>query len=165
MILSFQQLEEKTHQYFEEDVCFKEEDLKKIPLFSKFGFAKVKIKTRAFDKIFEVKIHLLCELFLLSSRNLAVTKVPMDEEETYLFTKDPGNVSEDIKLYVQDELDLYPYYLDLLLSSIPYQFVGEEKAYPSGDGWEVISEEDYKKRKNGNSAFQDLVLEEKQNEK
>ena len=89
----------------------------------------------------------------------------MDEEETYLFTKDPGNVSEDIKLYVQDELDLYPYYLDLLLSSIPYQFVGEEKAYPSGDGWEVISEEDYKKRENGNSAFQDLVLEEKQNEK
>ncbi len=52
-------------------------------------------------------------------------------------------------IYVQDEeIDLDPYILGAILAEIPLKLIDPELTeYPKGDGWLVMSEEDYLEEK------------------
>lgn len=162
MIISLPTLESKTYHHFSEDISFNVEDLKNIPLFSSLNYAKSEVDVKYLEKIIEVKIHLKAELIMLSTRTLEKVNVPIEVEDTYLFSLVHDEDNEDIISIEGNEIDLYPYYLELLISSIPLKFVKDEDYYPSGDNWEVISEDEYNKRKVEDNPFSELLKEEEE---
>lgn len=46
-------------------------------------------------------------------------------------------------LVQNDEVDLLPFIKQLVVANIPVKMVDENLEYPKGDGWSVISEEDF----------------------
>ena len=156
MIILLHELAKKTYHQFKEDILFKEEDLKKIPLFSSLKWASSVVDIKYLEKIIEVKIHLDAELIMLSTRTLEEVNLLVHNEDTYLFSESRDDDNEDIINIEGNEIDLYPYYLELLISSIPSKFVKDEDYYPHGENWEVISEEEYNKRKENNNPFSEL---------
>ncbi len=164
MIISCRDLMKKTYHHFSEDISFKEEDLKMIPLFSSLKFAHAEIEVRYLEQIIEVQIFLKAELMMLSTRTLKEILLPIESKDVYLFTSNTENLDEDMIYFDENEIDLYPCYLDLLLSSIPMKFVGDENDYPHGKGWEVISEDEYNKRKERNNPFSELLRKENEDE-
>ena len=63
--------------------------------------------------------------------------------------------------FTDNEFDLRPYIYSLLISSLPIQIIGEDdEEYMSGKNWEVMTEEEYLKRKQNDvssSPFSSLL--------
>lgn len=56
---------------------------------------------------------------------------------------------DEVSIYVEgDEIDFRPYILAAILTEIPLSLKDPElKSYPKGDGWGVMTEEEYQKEK------------------
>ena len=66
-----------------------------------------------------------------------------DSEEIYTFAE---SEDEEVRTAENDVIDLLPAVIDMILLEVPLQVthaVPEE--YPSGDGWRIITEEEYQK--------------------
>ena len=73
---------------------------------------------------------------------------PFSIEDELTFTFDKGS---DLEAFVieGDTFDLLLYVKDLIIQEIPIKVVKKGKIdYPKGDGWQIMSEEDYEKSKN-----------------
>lgn len=67
----------------------------------------------------------------------------LDGQELLSFTDDMG---EDV-IKLDDELDLKPLLLDIILSVVPIKVVKEGIEYPKGTDWEVLTEKELQKQK------------------
>ena len=70
-----------------------------------------------------------------------------DSHEVYSFEETD---EEDVRVVTDEVIDLLPAVIDAILLEVPISVTEvEEDAYPSGDGWRVISEAEYQEsRKN-----------------
>lgn len=66
---------------------------------------------------------------------------------TYAFSETPDPVDDTILSVTGDEIDLHDILVSLVVSALPIKIVGEDEPENfSGDQWEVISEDEYRKR-------------------
>lgn len=101
-----------------------------------------------------VLAHVSCQVTLPSTRSLQPVQVPLefDFDEMYM-TKEqdhhrPEALQDELVLVLEnDTIDLYEAVADQILLNFPLQVLTQEEQdnhiMPSGNGWEVISEEDY----------------------
>ncbi|MBQ1468254.1 MAG: DUF177 domain-containing protein [Solobacterium sp.] len=65
-----------------------------------------------------------------------------EAEETYSFSAQ----DEEVRMAVNDVIDLMPAAVDAILLEVPLQVThADPEDYPSGDGWRIITEEEYQK--------------------
>ncbi|WEV54174.1 DUF177 domain-containing protein [Leuconostocaceae bacterium ESL0723] len=92
------------------------------------------------------------EVTVPSSRSLAPVKLPVDMDlaETYVTTEKHLEDFEDneaVFLLENDVIDVDEVILENLVASLPTQVLtqaeAEEDQYPTGNGWQVISQDDY----------------------
>ena len=72
-------------------------------------------------------------------------ELPLETEcqELYSFTDELDDGAREV---VNEEVNLMPAVIDAILLEVPLQAtVAPEEEYPSGEGWRVISEEEYEK--------------------
>ena len=161
MIININELKGLSHHEFEEDVVFDADDLSKIDLLKELKNAHVKVKVELVSPYLIVKLHLDSEMVLYSSRSLKEVpfKISEDDELTFLLEKQELDDNDDeIPVIEGKELDLYPYIYILFNGSIPMKIIAaDDEETLSGDSWELISEDEYYKRKNSNNnAFEKI---------
>ncbi|MBQ9328280.1 MAG: DUF177 domain-containing protein [Solobacterium sp.] len=74
-------------------------------------------------------------------------EVPLetDTQEYYSFEESDSN-DDSIRVVTEDVIDLLPAVIDAIWLEVPLQATeAEAEDYPSGEGWRVISEEEYEK--------------------
>lgn len=89
-------------------------------------------------------------LTLRSTRSLKPVPYVISEEEslTLTYAKDDILEDSDVILVEGEDFDLYQEVLSMIITSIPMKIIGEnEPTSLSGEGWELISEDDYNNRK------------------
>ncbi|HLQ41119.1 MAG TPA: YceD family protein [Tetragenococcus sp.] len=97
-------------------------------------------------------------LTLPSSRSLTAVDLPMHFSVDEVFMtqqqfeqRDENIAAEEVLILTTQTLDLNDSVVDNILLEIPMQILTDEEKksgdFPSGDGWEVISEEEYHKQK------------------
>ena len=84
----------------------------------------------------------------------AITLEPFDIEfdtkigDVFLFDESEDAMDESFIIVNDDTLDLTPYIASAVISEIPLKAINPNlKDYPKGDGWQVMTEEDYTKTK------------------
>lgn len=90
------------------------------------------------------KINIKGVMDLECARTLVLVHHPFEiaEELTFTFNKDYEN--DDIEYVKGNIIDLSPYIWEIIFSNIPMRVVAENANMPtSGEGWQVISEEEY----------------------
>ena len=161
MIIDLKSLKNNSSDVYESEITFDESLLKSIDLLKEIKSLSAKCTVNAIHPYLIVKIALKGELVLYSSRSLKDVRFSIDEEEDFTFLLediDEELKDDDLEVLNGNELDLTPYLFMLFDSSIPFKIVLEdEEESLSGDSWELISEDEYNKRKeSSNNAFKDL---------
>ena len=68
-----------------------------------------------------------------------------DTQEYYSFEESDSN-DESVRIVTDETIDLMPAVIDAIYLEIPLQATeAEPEDYPSGEGWRIMSEEDYEK--------------------
>ena len=161
MIIDLKSLKNNSSDVYESEITFDENLLKSIDLLKEIKSLSAKCTVNAIHPYLIVKIALKGELVLYSSRSLKDVPFSIDEEEDFTFLLediDEELKGDDLEVLNGNELDLTPYLFMLFDSSIPFKIVSDdEEESLSGDSWELISEDEYNKRKeSSNNAFKDL---------
>lgn len=132
---------------FDEELSFDLHDFKKLDRLKDLRHVIVK-GTGHYDcssQRFEADLNLTGEMIVPCAVTLEDVVVPFEtsghEVFSFLNTED-----EDIHECRKDFLDLYPVIFQLIMSEVPLKVVKEGAKYPKGDGWEVLTEEEYRNR-------------------
>ncbi len=74
-------------------------------------------------------------------------EVPFETDTTEYYSFEEGDSNDDSVRIVTDEMiDLTPAVIDAILLEVPLQATeARPEDYPSGDGWKIMSEEEYEK--------------------
>ncbi len=159
MIIDLINLKSSKNITLEEDVTLNEDDKKKIDILKDIIDLKAIVKVELIHPYLMIKLNIKGKLVLYSTRSLKEVPYDLDESEEFTFLlEDIKNNDDDIEIIKGNTLDLYPYIYMLLVSSIPMKIVlDDDKEYLSGDSWELITEDEYNKRKKEpNSEFEKL---------
>lgn len=167
MKITRQELFSKGKKLFEEEVIFTSEEVKDVPSIISLEPLKAKVSVENITDVTIVKISLKGKLVLRSTRSLKPVDFFLKANDEIIYTLNKELVDDDTVYYFnEDELDLRPFYYSLLVTSIPIKIIGKDDEFVSGDDWEVISEEEYYRRKQNDvesspfSALLDLDLDE-----
>lgn len=151
MLININELKSKTHHEFDEDLHFSEEQISKIDLLKKIKSLKGHTVIELCKPYIIITLNIDGDLVLLSSRSLKDVDYHIKDsyQLTFNIDEDSNDDVDDNVIFVKgNEIDLDAYYYDLLLSNIPLKIIKEgEKENISGDSWELISEDEYYKRK------------------
>lgn len=168
MFITKKELEEKSYLTFSSDDEIKTEDLNLIEGFVSLKKVHCEASIRYGEGLDVALVTLKAEgtLVLKSTRTLKPVDYNFKEEDelTFSFSDDEELTDEDIIKLEEDEFDLHEYLVSLIVSSIPYKVVGKDEPESiKGDTWEVISEDEYSKRKENDidprfAALADLDL-------
>lgn len=135
-----------------------EEDIKKSDLIVSSEPLHVYITSQYISLLTILKIKVTGNLILKSTRTLKDVSYKLDLDDDFTISYESND--DDIYVLEGDEFDLDEYLTSLILSSLPIQVIGEnDDESLKGDGWEIISEEEYYNRFKNNSPFKDLSLE------
>ena len=167
MKITRQELFSKGKKLFEEEVIFTEEELSSSTSIISVAPLKAKVTVENITDVTIVKISLKGQLVLRSTRSLKPVDFYLNGKDEIIYTMNKELVDDDtVYLFNDDELDLRPFFYSLLITSIPIQIIGKDDDYVSGEDWEVISEEEYYRRKQNDvssspfSSLLDLDLDE-----
>lgn len=100
-----------------------------------------------YQDIFEVSMHITGILVVPCAITNEPVEVDLDSEyeERFAFHKDNDL---DVHVLKNDVVELLPIIFQLISLDVPLRIVKEEVAeYPKGDGWRVLSEDEYQKAK------------------
>lgn len=77
----------------------------------------------------------------------AITLKPIELDLEIQYSETFSFLEGEETVYIEgDEIDLTPYIWSAVIAEIPIKVVDPElKEYPSGDGWQVLTEEDFEK--------------------
>lgn len=91
-----------------------------------------------------VKIKINCIMDLECARTLALVHHPFEVEDEIIFTFNKDFENDDVEYVKGNTIDLAPYIWEIIFSNIPMRVVAENSdIITSGDGWEIISEDDF----------------------
>ncbi|MEI3536113.1 MAG: YceD family protein [Bacilli bacterium] len=160
MRISKQELLAKGQHLFEENINYDKSLYENNPLIDKIGEINAEVSTNLVSDLIMVSIALKGEMILRSTRSLKPVnhEIDLEDEIVYTYNKDLVD-NEQVFLLEDDELDLDKTIYSLIISSIPLKVIAsDDKESYSGENWEVITEDEYNKRKNSeeNSPFASL---------
>lgn len=115
------------------------------------------IEVNKFDHSLIVKVNVLFDIDVVSSYSAEVFKTKIKIKDDLYFTNSKSLDSDEFIL-VNDEIDLDYYIYSLLITSIPLNIHKPGESLPKGDGYRVLSEDEFKKEKeeSGGNAFDAL---------
>lgn len=165
MILSRVELTSKG--VYEEILTFDKELYQNNSILMDIKSLKGKVEVDYVSNLSLLKISLNGELVLRSTRTLKPVnyKLRVRDNLTITLTK-LDYIDEDIIYLKDDELDVNQIFYSLLIASLPLQVTNKDDEYIAGEGYEVISEDEYFRRKSNVSedspfaALKDLDLDE-----
>lgn len=119
--------------------------------------SKGEIELNKFDHSLIVKVNVLFNVDVVSSYSSEVFKTKIKVNDELYFTNSKSLDSDDF-IFVNDEIDLDNYIYSFLITSIPLNIHKPGEALPKGDGYRVLSEDEFKKEKesSGGNAFDAL---------
>ena len=135
---------------FDEDININIEDIASNPDIIEIKKVHVTLEAKEVVDLVVVEYTLKANLILRSTRTLR--PVPYKIKETVALTlsfEENDYDDEDIIQVNDDRYDMYPEFLSTLITSIPLKIIGKDDPESlKGDNWEVISEDEYYKKKN-----------------
>lgn len=149
MQISIDELKNKTHHSFVEEISFDEESLKKIDLLKQIKKLIARVDLEICNPFIIAKIKLQGDLILLSSRSLKELPYSFEDEISLTFALYKMEDEDDDVIYVENRIiDFTPYLYSLLNANIPFKVLADEdKETIVDDSWELISEDEYYERK------------------
>lgn len=148
-------LQENKPQTFTEEV-----DFSKYPFdenhVRRIDSCSVKVVATDFGDVLQVQLS--GKAHVIASCSYTLEDVPVDVKfnDSFYFTDSEDNEAEDCYFEPGVEIDLDPHILALILADVPHTLTKAGAKLPkSGEGYRVMSEEDYLKEKSHkkNSAF------------
>ena len=134
---------------FDEDININIEDIASNPDIIEIKKVHVTLEAKEVVDLVVVEYTLKANLILRSTRTLR--PVPYKIKETVALTlsvEEKDYDDEDIIQVNDDRYDMYPEFLSTLITSIPLKIIGKDDPESiQGDNWEVISEDEYYKKK------------------
>lgn len=148
MRISKQELLSKGHHQFTETIKYDSSLFNANPLIISLSDIKVQVDTEYISQLIIVKIKLIGEMVLHSTRTLKPVNYPLNINDQIIFTYNEDLIDGDeVVLLNSDELDLDDVFYSLIISSIPLQVIApDDEELITGDSWEVITEDEYHKR-------------------
>lgn len=110
-----------------------------------------------FDHSLIVKVDLVFDVNVVSSYTGKIFNTKIKVKDDLYFT-DSKSLDSDEFILINDEIDLDNYIYSLLITSIPLNIHKPNENLPKGDGYRVLTEEEFKKEKeeSGGNAFDAL---------
>ena len=103
--------------------------------------------TILYDALYQrasVQLHLVGSMILPHSVTNELVSIPFDTELFDVFSFVDGDLDEDVVEVKEDFIDLNPFVFAAIVAEIPLRIVTDEPyQYPKGQGWKVMSEQDY----------------------
>lgn len=149
MKLDLRKYELNKHYYLEDDIDFSSHIFKPNYRIRKITSCHIKIDLVAFEDITNLKVEIKGEVIGACSYTNEDVVVPYKVKEDMSFSQDESRGAD----YYEPDLiiDLDPYIFALIDSAIPLSIHKKGAKMPSGGkGYEVLSEEEYLKRKKEN---------------
>ena len=115
------------------------------------------IDLNKFDHSLIVKVDVSFDVNVISSYSGDVFKTKINIKDDLFFT-DSKSLDSDEFILINDEIDLDNYIYSLLITSIPLNIHKPNEKLPKGDGYRVLTEEEFKKEKEdmGGNVFDAL---------
>jgi uncharacterized metal-binding protein YceD (DUF177 family) len=104
------------------------------------------IDLNKFDHSLIVKVDVSFDVNVISSYSGDVFKTKINIKDDLFFT-DSKSLDSDEFILINDEIDLDNYIYSLLITSIPLNIHKPNEKLPKGDGYRVLTEEEFKKEK------------------
>lgn len=135
------------HVFFEEEISFDLHHLNKMDRLRDLHNVIVKGEGHydCSSQRFEVDLNLAGDMIVPCAVTLEDVVVPFEITSHEIFSFQ-NEEDEEIHSCKKDFLELYPVIFQLIMAEVPLKVVKEDAAYPKGDGWEVLSEEEYRIR-------------------
>ncbi len=138
------------HLSIDEDLTFEDGISEKFPRIRKIKSIHVSAEGDYLAEVQHLNLHLNLTGTIVVGCDITGVDVDLDIEseadEVFSFNREQEDI--DIVKSNGDKIELLPTIFQMILMEIPIKVVKPGKIdYPKGDGWEVISEEDYRKLK------------------
>ena len=135
---------------FDQDVEINIKDIESNPDIIEIKNVHVILEAKEVVDLVVVEYKLKANLILRSTRTLKPVPYKINENVTLTLSFEENDYEdEDIIQVEEDHYDMYPEILSTLITSIPLKIIGKDDPESlKGDNWEVISEDEYYKKKN-----------------
>lgn len=154
MKITRQELTSNGKKEFFEELHFTKDDYKDNQLLIDIKSLNFKIESNCISDLIMMKFFLKGDLILKSTRSLKPVDYKLNVKDEIIYTLNKDLVDEESVFYLEnDEIITEPIAYSLLISSLPLQVIAkDEEDIIEGDDWEVITEDEYNKRKNDSSS-------------
>ncbi len=149
MKFQFSILRHKNHMELEDVETYTSEEIQGIYSLLDMGKVHVHAELTLEGEIAHIEFHIQTKLYLECAYTLEKVDYPLDFiEELDFSSSDLYENDENIVFVKGDVIDLHPYILGLIITEIPMKVVKKGAKLPKGGkGYEVITEEEYYKKK------------------
>lgn len=134
---------------FDQDIEINIKDIESYPDIIKVNKVHVILEAKEVVDLVAVEYKIDADLILRSTRTLKPVPYTIQEEVALTLSFEENDYEdEDIIQVDDDQFDMYPEILSTLITSIPLKIIGKDDPESlKGDNWEVISEDEYYKKK------------------
>lgn len=134
---------------FDQDIEINIKDIESYPDIIKVNKVHVILEAKEVVDLVVVEYKIDADLILRSTRTLKPVPYTIQEEVALTLSFEENDYEdEDIIQVDDDQFDMYPEILSTLITSIPLKIIGKDDPESlKGDNWEVISEDEYYKKK------------------
>lgn len=134
---------------FDQDIEINIKDIESHPDIIKVNKVHVILEAKEVVDLVVVEYKIDADLILRSTRTLKPVPYTIQEEVALTLSFEENDYEdEDIIQVDDDQFDMYPEILSTLITSIPLKIIGKDDPETlKGDNWEVISEDEYYKKK------------------
>ena len=134
---------------FDQDIEINIKDIESYPDIIKVNKVHVILEAKEVVDLVVVEYKINADLILRSTRTLKPVPYTIQEEVALTLSFEENDYEdEDIIQVDDDQFDMYPEILSTLITSIPLKIIGKDDPETlKGDNWEVISEDEYYKKK------------------
>ena len=131
---------------FEEELSFLDNNFDVFQI-RNIPHVKAKITATEYGETLRIKFFVKADVTAVSSYTLKDVPLKVTVNEELSFTNE--DIEDDNIIYEpNDIIDLNEYILSLILSKVPIKVVGKDEKIPDGgEGYRVISQDDYEKEK------------------
>ena len=133
---------------FDQDIEINIKDIESYPDIIKVNKVHVILEAKEVVDLVVVEYKIDADLILRSTRTLKPVPYTIQEEVALTLSFEENDYEDEDIIKVDDQFDMYPEILSTLITSIPLKIIGKDDPETlKGDNWEVISEDEYYKKK------------------
>lgn len=153
MKFQFSILRHKNHMELDDVETYSQEEIQDIYSLLDMENVHVQAELTLEGDIAHIDFHIQTKLYLECAYTLEKVDYPLDFHEELDFSfSDLYEEDENIIFVKGDVIDLHPFILGLIVTEIPMKVVKKGASLPKGGkGYEVITEEEYYKKKEENT--------------